>query len=45
MALALVRGTVHFLQSANGVVIALAVVAPFWWYFENQLQQLRERVL
>ena len=70
VALALVSGTVRFLQSANGAVIALAVLAPFWWdfyassishqsllmigatialmgswYFENQLQQLRERVL
>ncbi len=70
VALALVSGTVRFLQSANGAVIALAVLAPFWWnfyassishqailiigatitllgswYFENQLQQLRGRVL
>ena len=70
VALALVSGTVRFLQSANGAVIALAVLVPFWWnfyassishqgllmigatialvgswYFENQLQQLRERVL
>lgn len=70
VALALVSGTVRFLQSANGAVISLAVLAPFWWnfyassvshqallmigatialmgswYFENQLQQLRERVL
>jgi hypothetical protein len=70
VALALVSGTVRFLQSANGAVIALAVLVPFWWnfyaasishqalltiggtiallgswYFENQLTQLRERVL
>jgi hypothetical protein len=70
VALALVSGTVRFLQAANGAVIVLAVVAPFWWeyyastvshqallivggtmallgswYFENQLTQLRERVL
>jgi hypothetical protein len=70
VALALVSGTVRFLQMANGAVIALAVIAPFWWgfysssysrqmvliiagtiallgswYFENQLMQLRERVL
>lgn len=70
VALALVSGTVRFLQSANGAVISLAALAPFWWnfyassvshqalliigatiallgswYFENQLQQLRERVL
>lgn len=70
VALALVSGTVRFLQSANGAVIAMAVLLPFWWsyysasishqailmigatvalmgswYFENQLQQLRERVL
>lgn len=68
--LALVSGTVRFLQAANGAVIAVAVLAPFWWnfyassvsrqmilviggtvallgswYFENQLTQLRERVL
>jgi len=70
VALALVSGTVRFLQAANGAVMALAVLAPFWWnfyassvsrqallmiggtiallgswYFENQLIQLRERVL
>jgi len=70
VALALVSGTVRFLQAANGAVMALAVLAPFWWnfyassvsrqallmvggtiallgswYFENQLTQLRERVL
>ena len=70
VALALVSGTVRFLQAANGAVMALAVLAPFWWdfysssisrqallmiggtiailgswYFENQLMQLRERVL
>jgi hypothetical protein len=70
VALALVSGTVRFLQAANGAVMALAVFAPFWWdfyassisrqsllmiggtiailgswYFENQLTQLRERVL
>lgn len=70
VALALVSGTVRFLQTANGAVMALAVLAPFWWnfysssishqallmiggaiailgswYFENQLTQLRERVL
>lgn len=70
VALALVSGTVRFLQAANGAVLALAVLAPFWWgfyastlsrqmllviagtiallgswYFENQLTQLRERVL
>lgn len=70
VALALVSGTVRFLQAANGAVIALAVLATFWWgfysssvshqsllmiggtfvllgswYFENQLFQLRERVL
>ena len=33
VALALVSGTVRFLQSANGVMIALAVLAPFWWNF------------
>lgn len=70
VALALVNGTVRFLQAANGAVIALAVFAPFWWdfyatsvtrqmllmlgatvalggswYFEQQLTQIRERVL
>lgn len=70
VALALVNGTVRFLQTANAVVIALAVIAPFWWnfyagsasrqavlmigttialcgswYFEQQLTQIRERVL
>jgi hypothetical protein len=70
VALALVSGTVRFLQAANGAVMALAVLVPFWWnfysssishqallmiggaiallgswYFENQLTQLRERVL
>ena len=70
VALALVSGTVRFLQAANAAVMALAVLAPFWWnfysssvsrqallmiagtiallgswYFENQLTQLRERVL
>ncbi|CAG0947247.1 hypothetical protein ANRL1_03861 [Anaerolineae bacterium] len=70
VALALVSGTVRFLQAANGAVMALAVLASFWWdfysssisrqallmiggtiailgswYFENQLTQLRERVL
>jgi hypothetical protein len=70
VALALVSGTVRFLQAANGAVMALAILAPFWWdfyassisrqsllmiggtiailgswYFENQLTQLRERVL
>ncbi len=70
VALALVSGTVRFLQAANGAVLGLAVLAPFWWsfysssisrqmlliiagtiallgswYFENQLTQLRERVL
>lgn len=70
VALALVSGTVRFLQAANGAVLGLAVLAPFWWdfysstfsrqtlliiggtiallgswYFENQLSQLRERVL
>ncbi len=70
VALALVSGTVRFLQAANGAVMALAVLTPFWWdfyassvshqsllmiggtiallgswYFENQLTQLRERVL
>ena len=70
VALALVSGTVRFLQAANGAVMALAVLAPFWWdfyassisrqsllmiggtiallgswYFENQLTQLRDRVL
>ena len=70
VALALVSGTVRFLQAANGAVMVLAVLAPFWWdyyassvsrqallmiggtmallgswYFENQLAQLRERVL
>lgn len=70
VALALVSGTVRFLQAANGAVMTLAVLAPFWWdfysstvsrqallmiggviallgswYFENQLMQLRQRVL
>jgi len=70
VALALVSGTVRFLQAANGAVMALAVLVSFWWgfysaslshqamlmmggtiailgswYFENQLTQLRERVL
>jgi len=70
VALALVSGTVRFLQAANGAVMALAVLAQIrWdfysssishqallmiggtiailgsWYFENQLTQLRERVL
>lgn len=70
VALALVTGTVRFLQAANGSVLALAVLAAFWWtfyassishqamlmmggtavllgswYFENQIVQLRERVL
>ena len=70
VALALVSGTVRFLQAANGGVITLAVLASFWWafysasvshqamlmiggtfvllgswYFENQVFQLRERVL
>ncbi len=70
VALALVSGTVRFLQAANGAVLGLAVLAPFWWgfyassisrqmlliiagtiallgswYFENQLTQLKERVL
>lgn len=33
VALALVSGTVRFLQAANGVVIGLAVLASFWWDF------------
>ena len=33
VALALVSGTVRFLQAANGAVMALAVLAPFWWDF------------
>jgi hypothetical protein len=33
VALALVNGTVRFLQAANGVVIALAVLVPFWWQY------------
>ncbi len=33
VALALVSGTVRFLQAANGAVMALAVLAPFWWNF------------
>ena len=70
VAFALVNGTVRFLQAANVTVIALAVLASFWWnyyagpvshqviligaatlafsgswYFEEQLRQIRERVL
>ncbi len=33
VALALVSGTVRFLQASNGAVMALAVLAPFWWDF------------
>lgn len=70
VSLALVSGTVRFLQAANAIVISLAVLAPFWWdyysaylsrqtllvlvitaalggswYFEQQVEQLRQRVI
>lgn len=40
VALALVSGTVRFLQAANGAVMVLAVLAPFWWgYYASSVSR------